>query len=106
MLFFHEDNQAVSQVLNSMVSASPSIMSDLRKLQKLLTSLRVNLDVRWVLLAVNRYADSLSRTWDPGGFQVSQTLLQSIQYHYLLDSSAFCARPMNEALSARLKHIW
>ncbi|PXF49274.1 hypothetical protein BWQ96_00848 [Gracilariopsis chorda] len=104
-LLLHEDNQAGVYILNSMVSASPAMMAELRKLQKMLHALNVRLDARWIPSAVNRYADALSRTWDPGDVPVSQQLLASIQEHYHLDSPAIYHRPLNETRPARLKQI-
>lgn len=75
----HEDNQAVVQVLNAMVSASKAMMSEFRELNKLLVALGVQLDARWFPSAVNRLADSLCRTWKPIDVRASDRLLQSIQ---------------------------
>lgn len=104
-LLFHEDNQAVVYILNSMVSESPAMMSELRKLQKMSHASDVRLDARWIPSAVNRYADSLSRTWDPGDVRFSRLLLSSIQEHYQLDSATCLDHPMNETRPARLKQI-
>lgn len=104
-LLVHEDNQSVVYVLNAMVSASKAMMAELRKLQKILVALDVRLDARWLPSAVNRYADSLSRKWNPADVNVSEQLLAAIQQQYNFDRPAFCARPLNEPRPARLKQI-
>lgn len=104
-LLVHQDNQAVVHVLNAMVSASRPMMAELRKLHAILRRLGVRLDARWLPSAVNRFADSLSRTWDPGDIQVSPRLSREIQVQYRLDPSAFFQRPLNEPRPARLKQI-
>lgn len=104
-ILVHEDNQAVVSILNAMVSASKPMMAELRKLQKLLAVLQVRLDARWLPSAVNRFADSLSRTWSPSDVRASSRVLQAIQDQYAFDQPAFCARPLNEPLPARLKQI-
>lgn len=78
-ILLHQDNQAVVHVVNAMVSASKPMMAELRKLQKTLQALGVQLHARWLPSAVNRFADALSRTWDPGDAQVSRRLLHSIR---------------------------
>ena len=102
-LLVHEDNQSVVSILNSMVSASKPMMAELRKLQRLLAVLSVRLDARWLPSAVNRYADALSRTWNPSDLQASAKLLEAIKEQYAFGPPAFCARPLNEPLPARLK---
>lgn len=52
-------------VLNAMVSMSQVLMAELKKLQALLQALGVKIEALWLPSAVNRFADSLPRTWDP-----------------------------------------
>lgn len=101
----HEDNQAVVHILNAMVSSSPAMMSELRKLQKLLRVLGVQVESRWLPSAVNKYADSLSRTWDPGDTQASEQLVKDICRQYHFDRPAFLMRPLNEPRPARVKQV-
>jgi hypothetical protein len=60
LILLHEDNQAVVHILNAMVSASRPMMAELRRLEVMLRILGVALEARWILSAVNRYADALS----------------------------------------------
>ena len=103
-LLVHEDNQAVVYVLNSMVSASQPMMAELRKLQALLVALGVRIEARWLPSAVNRYADSLSRTWDPGDVRATATLVRTAADAYSLDQ-AFPFPPIGEHPIAREKHL-
>lgn len=80
-------------------------MSELRKLNKPLVAVGVQLDARWLPSAVNRFEDSLSWMWTPIDVRASDQLLQSIKEQYTLDRPAFCARPLNEPLPARVKQI-
>jgi len=77
-ILLHEDNQAVVDALKAMVSASKPMMIELRRLEVLLRVLGIRIEARWIPSAVNRFVDSLSRTWDPGDAQASETLLASI----------------------------
>lgn len=104
-VLLHEDNQAVVSILNSMVSVSHPMMSELRNLCCLLHVLVVEFDVLWVPSAVNRFADSFSRTWDPGDARSSQDLVQSIRHHYRLDQDFFPRFPMGENTPVRMKQM-
>lgn len=103
-LLLHEDNQAVVYVLNSMVSASRPMMAELRKLQALMAALGVKIEARWLPSAVNRFADGLSRTWDPGDTGATSTLLRSAQDAYQLEE-LFPFPPIGEHPIAREKHL-
>lgn len=100
-----EDNQAVVFVLNSMVSASRPMMVELRKLEVLLRALGVKLEARWIPSAVNRFADALSRTWDPGDIWATGAVISSVKEQYHLDTVAFGERPLGEPLAARRKFL-
>lgn len=104
-ILLHEDNSAVVHILNSMVSASPSMMSELRKLRMLLQGLGVRLEAKWIPSAVNRFADALSRTWDPGDIHASRHLTDSIARQFHLDPQSFMVQPLNETRPSRLKQI-
>ena len=43
-ILFHEDNQAVVQILNAMVSASRPMMAELRRLEVMLPALGVRME--------------------------------------------------------------
>lgn len=54
---------------------------------------------------MNKFADSLSRTWDPGDARATDVLLRSIQSEYGLSHVAFRSRPLGETLVARKKYL-
>lgn len=103
-LLLHEDNRAVVYILNSMVSASRPMMAELRKLQALMSALGVKVDARWLPSAVNRFADALSRTWNPLDVRATATLVQSARDAYGMDA-VFPFPPIGEHPIARAKHL-
>jgi hypothetical protein len=52
------------------------MMADIRCLEVMLRALGLRMETRWLPLAANRYADSLSRKWDPGDVRVTEELVQ------------------------------
>lgn len=104
-LLLHEDNAAVVAILNSMVSASRPMMSEIRKLRVLLRVLGVDIEARWIPSAVNRFADSLPRTWAPGDVQASRQLVTSIRHRYQLSLDVFARFPMGETVPKRARQI-
>jgi hypothetical protein len=50
----------------------------------MLRALGVRMEAWWLPSAVNRYADSLSRQWDPGDVRVTEELVQSLSNAYAL----------------------
>jgi hypothetical protein len=78
LIFLHEDNQSVVHNLNAVVSASRPMMAELRRLEVMLRILGVKLEARWIPSAVNRYADALSRQWDPGDVCATEALVESL----------------------------
>lgn len=81
------------------------MMEELRKLLKLLYSLVIHIEARWLPSAVNLIAESLSHTWSPGYIRISQRLLCSICRQYGLNAPKFRLRSMNESLVACLKVV-
>jgi hypothetical protein len=65
-ILLHNDNQSVVHIINAMVSASRPMMAELCWLETIFHVLGVRVEARWYPSAFNRYADSLSRQWDPG----------------------------------------
>ena len=104
-LLLHEDNQAVCFILSAMVSSSKPMMAELRRLYVMMRTLVVSIEARWLPSAVNRFADALSRTWDPGDVQATGNLLASIQDEHRLDSVVFASRPLGETAVARRKYL-
>ena len=105
LLLLHEDNRAVVSVINSMFSASKPMMAELRKLNDLLRVYNVTLDARWLPSAVNKFADSLSRTWDPGDVRVTEQVVHNLTNQYRLDHVAFRHRPLNEPMPVRWEYV-
>lgn len=104
-ILLHEDNQAVVCVLNAMVSASKEMMAELRKLDALMKAMGVRIEARWLPSAVNKFADALSRTWDPGDARATSKIVESVQKEYGLDGVAFRDRPLGETMVARRKYL-
>lgn len=72
------DNQAVVFIVRAMVTASDELMPELRLLHGVRDRLNLEIDIRWIPSAANRYADRLSRTWDPTVPQVSRSAIASL----------------------------
>jgi hypothetical protein len=118
-LLLWEDNQAVVHILNSMVSKSPALMTELRTLHKFITTLGITIQARYLPSAVNRFADRLSRLKTLDDWRINPTPLQSLlqQFKPGIDrfadqTSSICARfnslhlcPGTEAVNA-LSQPW
>jgi hypothetical protein len=81
-ILLHEDNQAVVSILNGMVSASCPMMAHLRRLEVMLRALGVRIEAQWLPSASNRFADALSRQWDPGDVRITEELVTSLSNSY------------------------
>ena len=99
------DNQAVCFILNAMVSSSKQMMAEPRRLHVMMRTLGVSIEARWLPSAVNRFADALSQTWDPGDVQTTRKLLASIQDEHRLESVVFASQPLGETPVARCKYL-
>lgn len=104
-ILLHDDNQAVVYILNATVSASKEMMAGLQRLEGLLRVLGVRLEARWIRSAVNRFADTLSRKWNPGDVRATTKFVRSIQAEYVLDHVVFQDRPLGEGMVARRKYL-
>lgn len=104
-LLLHEDNQAVVFILNAMVSASPVMRWSCVKLKALLQALRVRIVAQWLPSAINRFADALSRIWDPNEALDTDTLVSSICREYGLSLVIFYDRPLRETLVSRALYL-
>lgn len=69
------DNSAVVFIVKAMVTASSEMMPELRRLKDVLDRRGLELDPRWISSAENRYADRLSRSWDPSAPQISRAVV-------------------------------
>jgi hypothetical protein len=88
-----------------MVSASRPMMAELRRLEVMLRTLGVKIETRWIPSAVNRYADSLSRPWDPGDVSVTKELVRLLSNAYEVDAFVFPHRPVGDHPIARRKYL-
>jgi hypothetical protein len=104
-ILLHEDNQAVVYILNAMVSSSSRMMQELRRLQAMLHALKVRIEARWLPSAVNRYADALSRQWDPGDVRATDGLVRSLCSAYNPEAVVFPYRPTGEHPLTRRKYL-
>lgn len=64
----------------------------------------VKIEARWIPSAVNKFADSLSRTSDPGDARATDQLLRSIQTEYGLNQVAFLDKSLGETMVAKQVH--
>jgi hypothetical protein len=104
-ILLHEDNQAFVHILNAMVSTSRRMMAELRRLEVLLRILGVKLEARCIPSAVNRYADALSRQWDPGDVCATEALVESLCSVHEPDEVVFPYRPVGEHPISRRKYL-
>jgi hypothetical protein len=104
-ILLHEDNQAVVLILNAMVSASRPMTAELRRLEVMLRTLAMKVEARWIPSAVNRYADALSRQWDPGDVCATEALVESLCSAYEPDAVVFSYHPVGEHPIARRKYL-
>lgn len=104
-LLVHSDNQPVVRVLNAMVSASPALISDLRKLRSLLLALGVQIEARRMPSAANRFADALFRTWRTYDLRTTKCLVEDLIKKYDTERVSFYHRPFNEPLPVRWKFL-
>lgn len=88
-----------------MVSASPTMMSELRKLRKMLHGMGMNIQAKWIPSAVNRFYNSLWRTWNPGDIRKSRRFLRFVCQQNHFDGPLFVLQPMGESVKAMLKKI-
>lgn len=63
--------------------------------------MRIRIEARWIPLAVNCFADALSRTLDPGDLRGTNKVVQSFPREYLVDKVMFWSRPMGETGARR-----
>jgi Reverse transcriptase (RNA-dependent DNA polymerase) len=69
-VLLREDNQAVVSILTTMVSKSPAMMAELRRLWRQLDLHDITLSARYIRSGDNWWADSLSRDQDKGDWQL------------------------------------
>lgn len=100
-----EDNKAVVAVLNAKVVASTAMMSDLRKLRLLLHLMGVDLEARRIPTTVKRFADRLSRIWNPADVEATEEHIGSIRRQHSIEEVSFMSRPLNTPYQVRRKYL-
>lgn len=103
-VLLHVDNMAVFYIVNNMVSSSPVLMSELRRLHHLLTQMKVTLKAAWIPSAVNKYADRLSRTWNTHDLAATPSLIESLVKSLQLQTVRRYW-PLKDAPSARARVV-
>jgi hypothetical protein len=68
-VLMHEDNQVVA-ILSHLMSRSPAMMDELRKLWELIDTDNINIRARYIRSAANVWADRLSRETDKDDWQL------------------------------------
>jgi hypothetical protein len=71
----------------------------------MLRAFGVWMEERWLQRALNLYADSLSRQWDPGDVCDKEVLVRSLSNSYAPDAVVFPYRPIGEHPIARRKNL-
>lgn len=85
----HEYKRAVVSIREAILSASPPMMADSRKPAEPPKGMGVQIEVRRILSAVKRFADSFSRTWDLRDVGATATIVEVIVAKYGLDDVVF-----------------
>lgn len=92
------DNQGAKCVIAKMTSKAPTLMRELRVLQRLLTRLGISLAPEWLPSAENYFADRLSRTWDPRDLKVRARVRKDVLERYahvgLAEGGGWAYRPL------------
>lgn len=63
------------------------------------------MEARWLPSAVDRFADALSRTWDPRDARATQLVVESVRQEYGLDPDMFRDRPLGGTMMTRTKYL-
>jgi hypothetical protein len=90
---------------NAMVSGSRPMMAELRRLEVMLRILGVKMEAQWIPSASNRFAEALSRQWDPGDVCSTKTLVESLFSAKEPNAVVFPYRPVGEHPTAQRKYL-
>lgn len=104
LLLLHVDNMSVFYIISNMVSANKELMAELRLLHQLLMQMKIKIRASWLPSALNKHADSLSRSWNPRDLAATPSLLASIAKSLQLQTVRRYW-PLGEAPAARRKVI-
>ena len=78
-VLLREDNMAVVWILTSMVSRSPQLMHELRKLWYVLDAHDIDLRALYIRSAANVIADRASRLAVSGDYALTRTRFEALQ---------------------------
>lgn len=95
-LLLHVDNQPVTHIVNSLVSASRPMMRELRRLKAVLDRLGIRVKAEWIPSVANKFADALSRRFPRGDLQIRRQLRRSIADGMKAPVDVFKFRPLGE----------
>lgn len=104
ILLLHVDNMAVCHIISNMVSASQELMKELRLLHQVLVKMKITIRASWLPSALNKHADSLSRSWNPRDLSATPSLLESVAASLKLQTVRRFW-PLGEAPMARRKTV-
>lgn len=76
------DSQVALHVTNALVSRSPSLCHEVRRLHALAQTLGVTLEAEWIPTTENLWADKLSRSKDSTKWQLEKTYFDSLDSVY------------------------
>lgn len=93
-LLLHIDNQSVVHIKKSLVSTSPPLMRELRRLKCFLDQLRIHARSEWIPSVANKFADALSRSFRPDDLWIRQRLWHSVLSGMRAPLDAFPHRPL------------
>lgn len=102
IVLLHVDNMAVVHIISNIVSAKTELMVELRRLHQVMVEMKVIVRAERLPSALNKHADSLSRTWNPRNLAAAPLLLQSVATSLQLQTMRRFW-PLGDAPSARRK---
>lgn len=105
-LLMRVENSVVVRITNSFVSASRYMMHELGRLKVLSDRLGVLIRSDWLLSAMNRYTDSLSRRLPRGDLRIRRSVRQSILDGMREGKYIFRHWPLGESPAAARKQAW
>jgi len=76
------DSQVALHTTNALVSRSPTLCAEVRRLHAVAQDLGVTLDAEWIPTAENVWADKLSRAEESTDWQVDRTFFDTLDFKY------------------------
>jgi hypothetical protein len=81
-ILLHDDNHAVCYVLAGLISRSPEMMEDLRRLWFLLDNNNIHIMPRYIKSAANTWVDKLNRQLDSDNWQLDPAVVQDMDTQF------------------------